>query len=229
MIRIISFLLFSWNSISLNSSCKKILHPINVSLLNPIRKTSWDDDRNSKPELAKEIWKEKKRKEREREKQKKGERRWWTRRYQRKRKGILRDVEQSLSSLLVLHPCLLSLKLTIVGSTISVEAPMRYLCVRFWQVLQRKHLICLKAKKLAPWTHLSHFLQRKALSAWQYKDAWDPQSSQQTKLEVSLPEPASSSSCFLQNLPWLWLLSSTPLHILIPFPMEIFQEIGGRK
>ncbi|GFY99134.1 B-box type zinc finger family protein [Actinidia rufa] len=98
-----------------------------------------------------------------------------------------------------------------VGSSTSNEVPMRYRCVRPWHVLQSKHLMCLRAKKLAPCTDLSHFLHRNALSAWQYNEAHDSQSSQAT---VAWPETASFRvSVRLKQPSWLGS-SSLPLHIL---------------
>ncbi|KAJ6366436.1 hypothetical protein OIU77_002923 [Salix suchowensis] len=74
---------------------------------------------------------------------------------QRNKKGVLSDPELFFSRLE--SHCLLSLQLTIAGSKTSVEAPMRYLCVRFWHELHSMHRTCLRAKKFAPCTHLSHF------------------------------------------------------------------------
>lgn len=125
---------------------------------------------------------------------------------QRNEKGFLSDPEHFFSRLELRS--LLSLQLTIVESITSVEAPMRHLCVRFWHVLHNMFLTCLRAKKLAPCTHPSHFWHRNAWSAWQYNVALEPHSSQQTNLEVALGETAS----LLQELPWL-LLSWLPLHI----------------
>lgn len=77
-------------------------------------------------------------KKREEKRDRKGEK---EKQNQRNKKGILSDPELFFSRL-ELH-CLLSLQLTIVGSNTSVEAPMRYLCVRFWHVLHSMHLTCL--------------------------------------------------------------------------------------
>lgn len=122
-------------------------------------------------------------------------------------------VVEDSGSVSELH-CLLSAdQLTIVGSSTSCEAPMRHLCVRFWHLLQRKHLTCLRAKKLAPWTHLSHSLHRYASSAWQYKKALDLQSSHFTSPEplVALLESEKPPS-FRQELD-AFLPCCNPLHI----------------
>lgn len=95
---------------------------------------------------------QKTKKKREEKRDRKGEK---EKQNQRNKKGILSDPELFFSRLE--SHCLLSLQLTIVGSNTSVEAPMRYLCVRFWHVLHSMHLTCLRARKFAPCTHLSHF------------------------------------------------------------------------
>jgi len=156
-------------------------------------------------------------KKREEKRDRKGER---EKQNQRNKKGILSDPELFFSRL-ELH-CLLSLQLTIVGSNNSVEAPMRYLCVRFWHVLHSMHLTCLWARKFAPCTHLSHFWHKNASSAWQYNDALDPHSSQQTNLEVALDETTSSP----QEPPWLFLSWWIPLHI---FRISLKMEWTKRK
>lgn len=126
---------------------------------------------------------------------------------QRNRKGVLSILELFLSTLELY--LLLSTQLTIVGSKTWSETPMRYRCVRLWHVLQRKHLTCLRAKKLASCTHLSHFLHRNASSAWQYNEALLPQSSQETKREVVLFTLTETSS-LKQKPVACWV----PLHIL---------------
>lgn len=146
---------------------------------------------------------QKTKKKREEKRDRKGEK---EKQNQRNKKGILSDPELFFSRLE--SHCLLSLQLTIVGSNTSVEAPMRYLCVRFWHVLHSMHLTCLRARKFAPCTHLSHFWHKSASSAWQYNDALDPHSSQQTNLEVALDETTSSP----QEPPWLFLSWWIPLH-----------------
>lgn len=151
---------------------------------------------------------------------KKGQKRWKEKQNQRNKKGILSDPELFFSRLEL--RCLLSLQLTIVGSNTSVEAPMRYLCVRFWHVLHSMHLTCLRARKFAPCTHLSHFWHKSASSAWQYNDALDPHSSQQTNLEVALDETTSPP----QEPPWLSLSWWIPLHI---FRISLKMEWTKRK
>lgn len=122
---------------------------------------------------------------------------------------------------------LLSIQLLIDGSTTSTETPRRYRCVRFWHVLQRKHLICLRAKKLALWTHLSQFLHKKASSAWQYSDALALQSSQDMIEPVEASRKAASLGiCGRQRPPNF--PSSRPWHIL---RNSIWHglEVGGKQ
>ncbi|KAI8012706.1 hypothetical protein LOK49_LG06G01480 [Camellia lanceoleosa] len=129
---------------------------------------------------------------------------------QRNTKGLFSVFEHFVLTL-ELHR-FLSPQLTTVGNNTSDEDPTRYRCVRPRQVLQRKHLMCLFAMKLAPCTHLSHFLHKKALSAWQYNEACDSQSSQATEGWVAWAETASFWISDRRKPPWLGS-SSLPLHI----------------
>lgn len=119
---------------------------------------------------------------------------------QRKRNGLFSFLEQFVVS--NDWHWLPSEELTRVGSTTSIETPMRYLCVSFWHVLHRKHLTCLRAKKLAPWTHWSHFLHKYASSAWQYNDARELHSSQAITAHVTGLALGSLGIGSLQNPPW---------------------------
>jgi len=99
----------------------------------------------------------------------------------------------------------------------SSEAPLRHLLVRFWQVLHKKHRTCLSAKKLALWTKLSHFLHKYASSAWQYSEAWNPQSSQDIERDLVSHNEATCLGGNLLQKPPRFFSSRVPLHILRNF------------
>lgn len=123
--------------------------------------------------------------------------------------------EQFLWMLLLLGR--LSMVLTVAGRMISSEAPMRHLLVRFWQVLHKKHRTCLSAKKLALWTKLSHFLHKYALSAWQYNEACNPQSSQDIEHDLVSHNEATCLGGNLLQKPPRFFSSMVALHILRNF------------
>jgi hypothetical protein len=116
---------------------------------------------------------------------------------------------------------LLSVNLTTVGRVTSADSPTRYRCVKHRHVPQSKHRMCLWAKKFAPWTHLSHFRHRKASSAWQYREAIELQSSQET-------EPFPSLDGLHENGLWLWS-SSFPIHIFRSIKSQGLEEAIYRR
>lgn len=127
-------------------------------------------------------------------------------------KGLLIFLEQNPWVVLLAKFCFCTINLS--GRRISAEIPIRYLCVRFWHVLHKKHLTCLRATKLALWTHLSHSLHRYALSAGQYNEACKPHSSQEVEqpLVAENDEEICWGGKLLHEPPRCF--SSTPLHIL---------------